>query len=95
MFVCTNRRPDGSPKGCCASKGSEELVPLFKREIDAQGLKGIRINKAGCLDACEQGATVCVYPEGVFYKAVTPDDVKRIVTEHLGAGTPVEPKRFV
>lgn len=94
VFVCTNRRPDGSPKGCCASKGSEDLVPLFKKECDAAGLKDLRINKSGCLDACERGPSVCVYPEGVWYGGVTPDDVKEIVVSHLKGGVPVERVRM-
>lgn len=89
VFVCTNRRPDGSPKGCCASKGSEELVPALKRAIDAAGVKNVRINKAGCLDACERGAAVVVYPEGVWYQKVTEADVQAIAEEHLRGGTPV------
>lgn len=90
VFVCTNRRPDGSPRGCCASKGSDELRLALKHEIDAQGVQGVRINTAGCLDACERGMSLVVYPDNVWYGAVTVADVKDIVTEHLVAGRPVE-----
>ena len=90
VFICTNRRPDGSPRGCCASKGSEELKVAFKRELDAHGVKDVRPNPAGCLDACERGAAVVVYPEGVWYGGVTAADVKEIVEEHLVAGRVVE-----
>jgi (2Fe-2S) ferredoxin len=90
VFVCTNRRPDDAPKGSCAFKGSEELPPLFKRAVDAKGVKDVRINKAGCLDACERGCSVVVYPEGVWYGGVKPSDVEEIVEEHLKNGRPVE-----
>ncbi len=91
VFVCTNRRPDGSPKGCCASKGSEDIRLEFKHQLDAHGVKGsIRANAAGCLDACERGVSCVVYPEGVWYGQVTKDDVKEIVEEHLLNGKPVE-----
>jgi (2Fe-2S) ferredoxin len=90
VFVCTNRRPDDSPKGSCAAKGSEELPPLFKKACDAHGVKGVRINKAGCLDACERGCSVVVYPEGTWYQKVKPEDVDEIVREHLKEGRPVE-----
>jgi (2Fe-2S) ferredoxin len=86
LFVCTNRRPDGAPKGCCASKGSEELRFEFKKELDAQGVKGVRANAAGCLDACERGPSVVIYPEGVWYGGVTKDDVKELVREHFVKG---------
>jgi (2Fe-2S) ferredoxin len=90
VFVCINRRPDDAPKGSCAQKGSEELAPLFKKACDAQGVKDVRINKAQCLDACERGCTVVVYPEGVWYQKVTQGDVEEIVREHLVNGRPVE-----
>ena len=90
VFVCINRRPDDSPKGSCAAKGSEELAPLFKKSVDAHGLKAVRINKAQCLDACERGCTVVVYPEGTWYQQVKPGDVDEIVESHLKNGHPVE-----
>jgi (2Fe-2S) ferredoxin len=94
VFVCTNRRPDGSPRGCCASKGGDELRLALKKESDAQNLKGVRINTAGCLDACERGIAVVVYPEGTWYGPVTAADVKEIVSSHLGKGEPVERLRM-
>lgn len=90
VFVCTNRRPDGSPRGCCASKGSEELRLALKKELDAQDLRNVRINTAGCLDACERGMAVVVYPEGTWYGPVKPEDVKELVTSHLKDGQPVK-----
>jgi (2Fe-2S) ferredoxin len=91
LFICTNRRPDGNPKGCCASKGSEALKAAFKSELDKRGIKGaMRANAAGCLDACEHGMSMVVYPEGVWYGGVTQDDVSEIVEQHLIGGRPVE-----
>lgn len=96
VFVCTNRRPDGSPKGCCATKGAEELLATFKEKVTDANLRGIvRAQASGCLDACERGMTVAVYgtqspPEGDWYGKVTPQDVPEIVREHLQNGRPVE-----
>ncbi len=76
-------------------KGSEELPVAFKQALEAKGVRsGVRINKAGCLDACERGCTVVVYPDGVWYGGVTKDDVAQIVDEHLVGGTPVERLRM-
>jgi (2Fe-2S) ferredoxin len=94
VFVCTNRRPDGAPKGCCASKGGEELRLALKKASDAAGVKGVRINSAGCLDACERGMSIVVYPEGVWYGGVKPDDVPELVQSHLLEGNPVERLRM-
>jgi (2Fe-2S) ferredoxin len=95
IFICTNRRPDENPKGSCAAKGSEDVKLRFKQELDARGLKGsVRANAAGCLDACERGVSVVVYPEGCWYGGVTVDDVAAIVEEHLVGGRPVERLRM-
>ena len=91
VFVCTNRRPEGNPKGCCASKGAEEVRAAFKDELDKRGLKGgMRANAAGCLDTCAFGVSVVVYPEGTWYGGVKVEDVPEIVDQHLVNGRPVE-----
>ncbi len=62
----------------------------FKHQLEAAGVKGVRANAAGCLDACERGVAVCVYPEAVWYEGVTKSDVAEIVREHVQGGRPVE-----
>ncbi len=95
IFVCTNRRPDDHPKGCCAAKGSEEVRALFKAELERRGLTGqVRANAAGCLDQCAYGITVVVYPEAVWYARVKLEDVREIVDEHIVGGRPVERLRM-
>lgn len=95
VFVCTNRRADGHPKGCCASKGAEEIRALFKEELERRGLKGkIRANAAGCLDTCSYGVSVVVYPEGIWYGGVKKEDVAEIIDQHLIGGRPVERLRM-
>lgn len=91
IFVCENKRPDGHPKGCCADKNGVEIRALFKKRLKELGLSpSIRANAAGCLDACEHGATVVVYPEQIWYGGVTLDDVEQIIEEHLVNNKPVE-----
>jgi (2Fe-2S) ferredoxin len=95
VFICTNRREPGNPKGDCASKGSEEVREAFKGLLHQKGLKGrIRANAAGCLDQCARGVTVVVYPEQVWYGGVKPDDVAEIVDQHLVGGVPVDRLRI-
>jgi (2Fe-2S) ferredoxin len=91
IFVCGNVRPDGHPRGCCDPAGKTELQVLFKQKLAEHGLKGkVRANQAGCLDQCEHGPTVVVYPEAIWYGRVTPADVEEIVESHILGGKPVE-----
>ena len=91
VFVCENRRPAGHPRGCCASADGAAVKEALKAELKARGLQTrIRANSAGCLDACEMGPALVVYPEGVWYGNVKVEDVAEIVERHLVNGQPVE-----
>ena len=91
VFICTNVRPPGNPKGCCADKGAEAVREAFKKKLHERGMKGrMRANAAGCLDQCEHGVTIVVYPEQVWYGGVRVEDVDEIIEQHLIGGRPVE-----
>jgi (2Fe-2S) ferredoxin len=91
IFVCENKRPDGHPRGCCAEKNSPEVRELFKQRIKELRLNTtVRANAAGCLDFCEHGVTVVVYPEQIWYGKVTIDDVEEIIQEHIIKNIPVK-----
>lgn len=95
VFVCENRRDPKNPKGCCALKNSEEVRSRLKRLAFEAGLRGrVRINSAGCLDQCEHGVTVVVYPEAVWYGGVTLEDCDELFHEHVLNGRPVERLRI-
>jgi (2Fe-2S) ferredoxin len=95
VFVCLNSREPGNPRGSCAEKGSEKVHAAFKAALKSRGLASkIRANKAGCLDNCELGCSVVVYPEAVWYGRVEPRDVDEIVDRHLVGGEPVERLRL-
>jgi len=89
VFCCTNERPENHPRGSCARLGSAKLRNYMKARAKELGLSGVRINSAGCLDRCEVGPTVVVYPEGIWYKVETFGDVDAILTEHVQGGVPV------
>lgn len=95
VFICENLRDPDNPKGCCAAKGSREVRARLKRLAFEAGLRGrIRINSAGCLDQCEHGTTIVVYPEAVWYGHVTVEDVDELFHEHVLHGRPVERLRL-
>jgi (2Fe-2S) ferredoxin len=80
LFVCTNRRPDGHPKGSCAEKGSEAVVPALKEALVRLGVAKdiVRACSASCLDMCETGISIVQEPEHVAYGHVTLADVEEI-----------------
>ena len=83
VFICTNERPAGHERGCCASKGSDTLRGYMKSRAKELGIKNIRINSAGCLDRCEFGPAMVIYPEGIWYSPKTTEDIDRILEGHL------------
>jgi len=86
VFFCVNKREDGHARGCCAEKGSLELREYMKARAKELGLKRIRINSSGCLDRCELGPSVVIYPEGVWYRCATRADVDEVLETHLRDG---------
>jgi len=83
IFVCCNRRPDGHPRGSCAGAGSEKLRDYMKARAKELGLQRIRVNAAGCLDRCELGPCVVIYPEGIWYQIKTTSDVDQMLADHV------------
>lgn len=95
VFVCQNTRPADAPRQSCNADGKSDLAARLSQLAKDAGLgKTVRINKAGCLDQCEHGPTVVVYPEAVWYGNVSPADADEIVASHLVGGKPVERLRI-
>jgi (2Fe-2S) ferredoxin len=90
VFCCVNERPAGHPRGCCKAKGSERLRNYMKARAKELGLTDVRINNSGCLDRCELGPTMVIYPEGVWYTYRTFEDVDEILNTHVIDGGRVE-----
>ncbi|MGD0569308.1 MAG: (2Fe-2S) ferredoxin domain-containing protein [Candidatus Sulfotelmatobacter sp.] len=91
IFICGNQRPPGNPRGCCDPTGQAKLQKLFKKKLAERGLKGrVRANQSGCLDQCEHGPNLVIYPEAVWYGHVTEADVDEIIESHIIGGEPVE-----
>lgn len=91
IFICTNQRSSDHPRGSCDPNGCGELHRAFKTKLAKCGVNTeVRANKAGCLDQCEHGPSVVVYPEGIWYGGVTVKDVDEIVESHILGNKPVE-----
>jgi (2Fe-2S) ferredoxin len=90
VFVCT------TGEWCPAIDGDGIGVHgALKAAVKARGLSGrIRVNHAGCFSQCGNGPMAVVYPEGVWYAALTPGDAEEIVERHLVGGHPVSRLRY-
>jgi (2Fe-2S) ferredoxin len=86
IFVCCNRRQDGHRRGSCAAKGSEALRDYMKARAKELELQRVRVNMAGCLDRCELGPCVVIYPEGIWYRVRSREDVDAVLTRHVQNG---------
>jgi (2Fe-2S) ferredoxin/predicted O-methyltransferase YrrM len=89
VYACTQQKPDGVP--CCSANGSLETLQALRRELVEQGLAdAVQVNTCGSLGLCSRGPNMVVYPEGVWYSGVRPEDVEEPVREHFGKGRVVE-----
>jgi (2Fe-2S) ferredoxin len=95
VFFCCNQRTNG--EACCNDHGANEIRDYAKKKIKELKLSGegkVRINQSGCLDRCEEGPVIVVYPEEVWYTYVDKSDIDEIISEHLENGRPVERLRL-
>ena len=91
VFICSQARPPGHPRGSCGEKGSPAVIQEFMQQFEQRQLWGqIAFTTCGCLGTCNMGPSVLVYPEGVMYGKVTKEDVPVIIDEHLLGDKPVE-----
>jgi (2Fe-2S) ferredoxin len=90
VFVCIANRPPMAGASCGAS-GSAGVIEKLQFALMEGGLiENVRVNGCTCLGPCDDGPNMVVYPDGVFYARVTPEDVDDIVAQHLTGGEPVE-----
>jgi len=91
VFFCTNQRAAG--EACCNQHGAGDMRAYAKERVKqlADRMPGpVRINTAGCLDRCEQGPVLVIYPAAVWYTYVDRDDIDEIIDRHVVRGEVVE-----
>ncbi|CAK0772907.1 Ferredoxin [Azospirillaceae bacterium] len=92
LFACTNVRPEDHPRGSCAGQGKvgEIVRNYLKVRVKELGLEKVRINGSGCLDRCEQGPLLVIYPEGAWYRFDSIEDAEEILQTVLVKGQKIE-----
>ncbi|TVQ95851.1 MAG: (2Fe-2S) ferredoxin domain-containing protein [Deltaproteobacteria bacterium] len=96
IFCCINERDCEHPRGCCGRERGEAIRARLAQAIRRERIPGrLRANKAGCLDRCELGPCIVIYPDAVWYRIEEIErDVDEIVREHLVAGRVVDRLRL-
>ncbi len=90
VFCCINQRQPGHSRGSCSARGSQDLHKYMKARAKELRIGGIRVNKAGCLERCELGPVMVIYPEAVWYHYNTREDVDEILERHILGGDTVD-----
>lgn len=91
VFVCLSCRQNGQLRGACYSKKSVDVLQKFAETVDEHELSDdVMVTNCGCFGLCSHAPVVAVYPDGVFYGGVKPDDVEEIVESHFENGKKVE-----
>ena len=90
VFACFTLRPPNHPRGSCGASGAQPLWDRLSAKIEKEGLSDIGFTASGCLGFCAAGPLMVVYPEGIWYRPTTPEDIDEIVDSHLKDGKLVE-----
>ncbi len=89
VFICDQTKPEGAP--CCAARGSAATLAALRKEVAARGLADeVLVTACGSIGVCERGPNLVVYPEGVWYSGVRPEDVPELVHSHFVEGRVLE-----
>ena len=91
VFFCINQRLDGRP--CCQNHDAGRMRDYMKKRVKQEnlaGMGGVRVNQAGCLDRCELGPVMVIYPDGTWYTYLDEEDIDDIIDQHLKGGKPVK-----
>ncbi len=90
ILCCCNQRPEGHPRSCCADRGGREFMETIARRIAESGLDNVTVTEAGCMERCELGPTMVIYPDAVWYSYANQDDIDEIIESHLKGGRTVD-----
>ena len=93
IFVCTNKR-DKDDRVSCARMGGCDLREALKDLVKSKGLKKkVRVSTSGCMDVCEDGPNIMIFPDNVWLAKVKKSDLVGIldaIVTSIEEGTPID-----
>ncbi|CCB66857.1 ferredoxin [Hyphomicrobium sp. MC1] len=90
IFACFTQRPPNHPRGSCGAVGAQPLWDYLSKALEAEHLSDVGFTAAGCLGFCRTGPLMVVYPEGIWYRPSTAEDIDEIVQSHFKQGKRVD-----
>ena len=88
VYFCNQKKPEGAPS--CPAAGAIETLAAFRQHLVEKDLtEQVQVTTCGCLGICQKGPNMVVYPDGVWYSGLNPENIKQIVDAHLVNHTPV------
>jgi len=79
ILVCASFRVGGESKGMCHKKDAASLLPYLETELSDRGMDDVMVSSTGCMNLCENGPLMVVYPRGSWYGEVDEDKIDTIL----------------
>jgi len=90
ILVCASFRASGETQGICHKKGAGSFLPYIASELEDREMGDVLVSSTGCLNICEEGPVMIVYPQGYWYKGVTSEDAIDEILDALEEGEAAE-----
>ena len=88
IFVCGSFRPTGAA-GVCHKKESSSILQHLNMEVQDRSLDDVMVSSTGCLNLCDHGPVIVVYPEGHWYGKMDEERIDQML-DALAEGQPAE-----
>ncbi len=88
IFVCNSFRVGGEPQGVCHQKGSQNLLAMLQEEVADRGIDAM-VTATSCMNICEKGPVLVIYPGEWWYTEVTEESLEAIL-DALEEGQPAD-----
>ena len=88
ILVCASFRGSGEPQGVCHKKGALNLLQYMQSELSDRGMSGVAISATGCLNVCDRGPALVVYPQNIWYGNIESEEAIDAIIDGLESGIP-------